>query len=212
MKGSSVARACWVDTTLSPFPDEVIRLINRCTCKTSRKSSKSCARAGTFQDGTDIKNQTKVVRANSNSPQLSDALMHEGVNIWANLTGSAAINPSLFPKEGGSTIANDHKGGGEEHREICSGKLQFQVTPRACLISAACQSQLRRRAVPGRSRSWTPSPPFSKSRQTRLQLTGRLPPLASQQYPKGTTTDLINSFENFLLRLDGQNLAPRDSK
>jgi hypothetical protein len=133
-----------------------------------------------IQDGTDIKNQRKVVRANSNSPQLSDVLMHEGVNIRANLTGSAAINPSLFPKEGGSTIANDHKGGGEEHREVCSGTMQFQVTPRARLISAACQSQLRCRAVPGCSRSWTTSPPFSKSRQTRLQLTRRLPPLASQ--------------------------------
>jgi hypothetical protein len=38
---------------------------------------------------------------------------------------------------------------------------------------------LRRKAMPARSRSWTPRPPSAIGRATRLQFTWQLPPFAA---------------------------------
>ena len=143
---------------------------------------------------------SKVVRARSNSPQLSDVLRHEGVNIRANLTGSMAIKLLVFPKEQGSTIANDHKGGSEEHHQTCHRKKAVpghsKSAPHQCGLA---------RASKGAEVLDTKSSVLEKP--TDLSpIDEALPPMASLGFSQRKAR--LNGFQDFFLRLNDQSGAP----
>ena len=115
-----------------------------------------------------VTHPSQILHGLINSPPRSRSLVHKRNQSRSKLFDGLAVQPTILPEEGRSSIS--HQGGNRNGEHGCDVGVHLDVEcrPGSVLLS---HSQRIRSAHPRVSRLWIPSPPCSSGRHARSHAT-----------------------------------------